>query len=292
MKPDCCIAPAHGAAASWRLALVVLIGLLLPVAHAAPLRIGGTGSGSVLMQRLAQEFQGAQPAAEIEVVMPPLSSGGGVRALAAGRLDIAVVGRPLKADEAALENVGQTIEYVRTPLALASSSAKAPNLSRRELADIYAGRTTRWRDGSPIRLILRSREESDTAVLRRLSPEMSAAIDASFERAGMPVADNDIDTMDLLVKTPGSLGPVTLGLARLDDRPLSLIALDGVEPDPKNLASGRYPLLKPLYLIIGANPSPEARRFLAFIHGEKVKRVLLDAGFQPQSQWPPAPASR
>jgi phosphate transport system substrate-binding protein len=292
MKTHCCSAPAPASAASWRLWSALLIGLLLPAAHAAPLLIGGTGSGSVLMQRLAQEFQSAHPDAQIQVVMPPLSSGGGVRALAAGRLDLAVVGRPLNAEESALGNLGQTIEFVRTPLALASSTAKTTNLSRKELADIYAGRNTRWRDGSPIRLILRSREESDTAMLRRLSPEMSAAIDASFSRAGLPIADNDVDAIDLVAKTPDSLGPVALGLARLDGRPLRLIALDGVEPETKNLANSKYPALKAIYLVLGANPSAAARQFLAFVHGDRARRVLLDAGFLPQSQWPPVPANR
>ncbi|MGB0129565.1 MAG: substrate-binding domain-containing protein [Rhodocyclaceae bacterium] len=276
----------------WPLGALVWLGLSLPACGAETVRIGGTGAGSVVMQRLAQEYRRAQPDAEIEVAMPPLSSGGGIRALAAGRLDLAVSGRPLKAEEAPMPGLGAAIEFARTPLAMASSGSAAADLSRKELADIYAGRTTQWRDGSPIRLILRSREESDTAALRKLSPEMSAAVDASYERTGLPTADNDLETMDLVVKIPGSLGPVTLGMARLDGRPIKLLSLDGVTPSAKNLESSKYPALKSLYLIVGAKPSPQTERFLAFLHGDKARRFLVEAGLLPVSKWPPDRASR
>lgn len=294
MKPGDRLSLMPRVSAIWRLGapILILFGLLIPAAHAEPVRIGGTGAGSVLMQRLAQEYQRVQPDARVEVVMPPLSSGGGVRALAAGRLDLAVIGRPLKAEESASGNLGPAKEFVGTPLALASSAANAANLTQKELADIYAGRTTKWRDGSSIRLVLRSREESDNAVLRRLSPEISAAIDASFDRTGMPIADNDLDAIDLIAKTPGSLGPVTLGLARLDGRPLHLIALDGVAPDTRNLAAGKYPALKSIYLVTGTKPAPRTDKFIAFLHGDKVRQMLLDAGFLPQSQWPATRPSR
>lgn len=267
-------------------ALLLSLSLLIPAtADAEAVRVGGTGSGSVLMQRLAQAYQQSHPGNEVIVIMPPLSSGGGVRALSAGKIDLAVVGRPLKAEEAAMPTLGQAFEYVKTPLVFASSMAEKPALTHKQLVDIYAGRLVKWPDGSPIRLVLRSKSESDTLVMRSMSRDMSAAIDASYERPGMVTADNDIDTVNLLVKTPGSLGPTTLGLLRLDGRNLNVLRLDGVDASVGTMASGRYPWVKSMHLVAAAAPAAEVLNFLAFLHSDEARRLLDEADFALVSKW-------
>jgi phosphate transport system substrate-binding protein len=252
-------------------------------AFAEPVRIGGTGSGSVLMERLAQEYQRRQPGAEVTIVMPPLSSGGGLRALSAGKLDIAVVGRALKPDEASMPGVGKSYEYARTPLLMASSRDTAKAVSLKELADIYSGHTVSWPDGSPIRLILRSKSESDVAIMRAASPEMNAAVDESYARKGMAVAENDIDTIDLIARTPGSLGPTTLGLLTLDGRRLSILALNGVQPTLAAMAAGKYPWVKSIHLAHAGSSTPETQEFLAFLRSDDARRLLAKLEFRSEA---------
>src|SRR5207247_1792448 len=70
--------------------LVLLYGLLMPsAAGAEKLTLGGTGSGLGTMQLLAEGFRQADPQFSL-VVVPNLGSGGGLKALAAGALDLAV----------------------------------------------------------------------------------------------------------------------------------------------------------------------------------------------------------
>lgn len=273
----------------WLGALLILgLSLIATASRAEPLRIGGNGAGSALMERLAQEYKRVEPAAEVRVIMPPLGSGGGLRALSAGEVDIAVVGRALKPDEAALRGVGRGFEYVKTPFVIASNSPKVSDLSLAQLAQIYAGHVVRWPDGSSIRLILRSKFESDTVLMRDFSAEMSAAVDASYERKGMTIADNDIDALDLLAKTPNALGPTTLGLVRIDGRPLTPLRIDGIEPTVKAMSSGAYRWTKSVYLVTASALTPQARKFLAFLHSDRARRLLAAIGQLPVSTWPPA----
>lgn len=123
----------------WGSALVFLCLLWIPpAADAEPVRVGGTGSGSVLMQRLSQVYQQTDPSAKVIVIMPPLSSGGSIRALSAGKIDLAIVGRPLKAEEAAMPGLGRAFEYVRTPLVFASSTTQSTALTHKLLRREYA----------------------------------------------------------------------------------------------------------------------------------------------------------
>lgn len=277
----------------WAAALLLLSFLGIAVASdSEPVRVGGTGSGSVLMQRLAQEYQKVHPGANVTVIMPPLSSGGGIRALSAGKVDLAIVGRPLKAEEATMPGLGRLFEYVRTPLVFASSGTQGATLTQKQLADIYSGRVVNWPDGSPIRLVLRSKAESDTLVMRAMSAEMNAAIDASYRREGMLVADNDVDTFNLLVKTTGSLGPTTLGMLRLDGRRLTVARLDGIDASVKTMTSGRYPCVKSMHLLPAAAPRASVLEFLAFLHSDKARRFLEEAEFAVVSTWKPAVSAK
>jgi phosphate transport system substrate-binding protein len=272
--------------------LILGLSLIATASQGEPLRIGGTGSGSALMERLAQEYKRLDPAAEVRVIMPPLGSGGGLRALSAGEIDIAVVGRALKPEEAALPGLGRGFEYAKTPFVIATNSPKVSELSLGQLAQIYAGHVVRWPDGSPIRLILRSKSESDTALMRGFSAELSASIDASYERKGMTIADNDVDAVDLLVKTPNALGPTTLGLLRIDGRPLTALRIDGVEPTVKAMSSGAYRWAKSIHVVTASALTPQAQKFLTFLHSDRARRLLAGIDQLPVSTWTPAANDR
>lgn len=107
-----------------------------------PLRVGGTGSSTPLLKELADVFAvSGGPRLEIE---PRLGSRGGVRAVAAGVLDLAIIGRPLIAGEVA-ERL-RDVPVLRTPLALVTSHPAPPSVRRADVPRlsaswIRAGRT-------------------------------------------------------------------------------------------------------------------------------------------------------
>lgn len=247
--------------------LAMLLALLacapLPV-WADALKIGGTGSGTALLRFLAAEYSEAHPEEQIEVLPFSLGTGGGARALAAGKIDLAVLGRPLKDDEK--QDCFRVTAWARTPLVLATSDGElAAGLSVPLLVDIIRMRRTTWDDGSRIRLILRIPQETDTMLLANLSPELKRTLDVYLSSPGAMVADTDVDAVDLLARTPGSLGTTTLGLIALRGSQVTPLPFAGVTPSLKALADGSYPLAKELYLLAGDKPPPQLVRFMAWL---------------------------
>ncbi|MCP5267762.1 MAG: substrate-binding domain-containing protein [Zoogloeaceae bacterium] len=253
--------------------------LSVPIQATETLRIGGTGSGTALLKLLTKEYLQQYPERRIELILPTLGSSGGLRALAAGKIDIAISGRPPRADEGQFK----TLPFARTPLLFASDPARnASDFSLADIADIYAGRRTDWPDGSPIRLVLRSAFESDTITLRQTSKEMDAAMTQALQNRAGPIGENDLDTVALIGKLPGALGPTTLGLIRVLDTRLSIHSIHGVPPTVENMLAGRYPLSKRLYLNTRQQQDLATTDFIAFLNSPRMRERLLQLGHAPE----------
>jgi phosphate transport system substrate-binding protein len=267
---------------------MVLAGIMLAPASAAAqetIRVGGTGAALGLVERIAADYQRRQSGIKI-VVIPSLGSSGGIKAVAEGALDIALSSRPLT--DAERKRGVEARDLCRTPFVLAAGRpAHADGLTFPEVARIYRGEMTAWPDGERIRIVLRPASESDTAIIRGLSPVLAAAVDDAMKREGMLTALTDQENADLLEKTPGAVG--FLGLAQLitEDRRLHILALDGRRPAEKGVVNRSYPHMKPLYLVTGERLSPAAARFLLFIDSPDGRRILEAAGSVPASSHRP-----
>ena len=243
-----------------QIAALVLMSLLAPLsATAETITLGGVGSMTPIVKLLGSEYAKKNSGIEVYVIDPPMGSSGGLRALAAGKIDIALSARTSKADEA-----GQAKPWLQTPLVLATSS-KSKGLTRAQVAEIYGGRKTTWDDNKPIRLILRGEQETETKVLRSLSPEVDAAVADALKRTGLPIAENDLDAVEALTRISGSLGTTNLGLVKVSGARLTVLALDGVQPSIKTVEDGSYRLIRQFYLVT-TNPSPSAAAFVAWLN--------------------------
>jgi phosphate transport system substrate-binding protein len=272
----------------WRRAGAVLTACVWFALLAAPvlaqtLRVGGTGSSAPLMALLFDEFRRQTPDAALDQVSPPLGSGGAIKALAGGRLDLALIARPLKPEEA--RTVGRSLPLASTALVLATKDERRTQGFRRdELAAVYAGRLTAWDDGKPIRLVLRASTESDTLLLKSMSPEMAAAVEAAGQRPGMAMGQDDLDTAQLLLAAPGSLGPTTMGLLTTQKLRLQALPIDGIAPTLGNLESGRYPWSKTITLVLAAKPAPLAEKFATFVGSEAAASILRRHDYLPATK--------
>lgn len=248
-------------------------------AAADGVRINGTGAALGGLEAVAEAYMKAHPGSRVSILRPALGGGGSVKALQAGALDLAVSARPLKEAERAQGLVAQ--EYAKAPLviAVAKNNQRIAGLTLAELADIYAGRTRTWRDGSPLRLILRQPSDADILLLRAVSPEMDAAVALALARKGMVTAMTDQESAELLEKTPGAIGTSSLALIIAEKRALRPLPLNGVEPSLQAFVDGRYPYAKTLYLVMGAHPSEEARRFAVFLNSPAGCTILRRNGY-------------
>ena len=268
----------------FRAIVLFLAGLIF--AHAASagltapadnkLRIGGTGCAIASMHILGKAFTKTHPDVTV-VIAPSLGSGGGIKALLAGAIDLAISGRNLKPTEHAQGVLAS--EYARTPFVFAVSSRNSvAAITTSELVRIYSGDSTLWPDGKKLRLILRPAEESDTDIVKSMSPEMNQAVTIALAREGMIMATTDQDSADNMEKIPGAIGTTTLAQIISEQRALKPLTLNGVIPNLDRLAEGKYSYFKTLFMVSSPKPNPLTKAFIAFVRSAAGRQILARNG--------------
>lgn len=261
----------------WARVSFVLVALSAAAAvQAQEIKLGGTGASLGTMQLLAQAYAKTRPDAKI-VVLPSMGSGGGIKAVLAGAIQIGVSSRPLS--EAESKAGATAVEYGRTPFVFTTAASnKVDGITTQDLVDFYAGKVDAWPDGSKLRLVLRPIGDSDSETIKAMSPAMLEAKSAAEQRKGMVFTVTDQETASAIERTSGALGPATLALLISEKRPLKALALDGVVPSAQTLANGSYPLSKQLFIVAGPKTPPEAQAFIAYVQSSAGREILKQTG--------------
>jgi phosphate transport system substrate-binding protein len=259
---------------------LLLIGVQIifspPVSAAETLKIGGTGTSLGSMNLLAAAFEKAYPDIKV-MVLPSLGSSGGISAVAKGALDIGVSARAFTSEELSLGL--QAIEFARTPLVPVTSAGMSfPGLSSGEIIKIFRGEMLVWPDGTRIRPVLRPADESVTLTLRKMSPEMSDAVDVALKRQGMLMALTDQEAAEMIENIPGSFGFSTLAQIISEKRCVKVLAYNGVLPDIHSLSDRSYLFFKVLYFVIQKEPSEPVRQFIDFARSDEGRKILEESG--------------
>ena len=267
---------------AWFSAAMLCLCGALPAIAAEAVLVGGTGSGSRLLQALADEYHKSAPTAQVIVVDPPLGSGAAIKGLKTGKLQVAVSARRLEGEEKQWDLV--EIEFARTPFVFASRDGeRSGGFSLVQLADVYAGRWGAWDNGAPIRLILRPDFDADTIAIRAMSPRLGQAVTQALARQGMVTASSDMEALKMIEEIPGSLGPTTLGLVRLLNSGVHVFPIDGRTPSAKALAERSYPWFKTLYLVIRKQPGADVQAFVDFLRSRQAGDFLARSEHLPVS---------
>jgi phosphate transport system substrate-binding protein len=240
------------------------------------IRINGSGTCVEMMKPLIAAYGKTHRGTSFNMEKP-LGSSGAIRALLDGALDIAVVSRSLKPKEIA--RGGKLRRFGKTPFVIiAEKTVPVKNISSGELEDIYAGKTGKWSNGETIRIIMRPREETDTRILKGLSPGMEEAMTKAQQRRGVRIAVTDPESIDAVSGTMGSIGASTLAHVLISKLPLQILDLNGVKPSRKTLADGTYPLAKDIIFVTTAKLPDAAAKFLEFVYSGKGRSIAEQYG--------------
>ncbi|UVW29280.1 PstS family phosphate ABC transporter substrate-binding protein [Massilia sp. H6] len=255
-------------------------GLVSIGVHAADeskqLLVGGTGSALCTMQKLADGFEKANPEIQVKVLQS-LGSGGGIKALMAGRLTVSVSSRPLTESEILNGLLSQ--EIARTPFVFAvHSKTPASNMTLGQVAAMYAGKTKTWSDGTTVRPVLRPISDIDTDTVRKMSAELDQAIQSAHQREGKNIAITDTDAADELERIPGSIGTSALALIACEERRVKVLKVNGIEPNKLNLVNIQYPHMKSIYLIVNKNAPSIAQKFVKYINSTAGSKIIMSNG--------------
>jgi phosphate transport system substrate-binding protein len=260
-----------------RLLTAAMLFLSMPgLGLADTIKIGGTGGAIGTMNLLGEAFSKVHSQAKA-ILVPGLGSGGGRKALMGGAIDIAVTSLAGK-DSEKLDGAVAAL-YGRTPFVFATSKKNpVSDLTTQAIVDIWSLKRTTWPDGSRLRLILRPATDTDTALLKSISPAMAEAVKSALAREGMKSALSDSDSADALETIEGALGTSSLALIISEKRSLKALAVNGVTPGPRTIADGTYPYFKSMYLLTGLKPSQATQEFVSFVRSVRGREILGQLG--------------
>lgn len=254
---------------------LIFAGTLWAGGKAEIIKIGGTGCALGGIKAVAQAFEKKHPEIKIKV-LPSLGSGGSIKAVLSGAVDLALSARQLT--DAERREGAYIVEYAKTPFAFVTAeSTEAVPLSLQQAAAIYRGDKQRWPDGTPIRVVLRPETDSDMLFLKGMSPDMEKAVLHALQQEGMIMASTDQDNATLIGSIKGAFGACTLAQIQSEKRRLRPLALDGATPSVANLANGTYPYSKTLFAVTW-HSSLATYRFLRYLQSPEGRAILTRTG--------------
>jgi phosphate transport system substrate-binding protein len=270
------------------LAAVVVAGLVAAQCGApateAPSGAGPSGQISVagsttvqpLAEKLAEAFSAGNPGVSIDV-----QGGGssvGVKSAGQGVADVGMASREVKEEELKEYPDLKVFTIARDGIAIvAHPDVPLAGLSKDQVRDIFGGKIKSWSEvGGPDKMIV------------VVSREEGSGTRAAFEELVMGKDTLIVDTAILhpsngavrtaVSTTPDSIGYLSFGYL---DRSVKALTVDGVEPSEANVASDKYPVVRPLNMLTGGEPSGAVKAWLDFILGDEGQKIVKEEGYIP-----------
>ena len=258
------------------LALTLIAGVLFASPSLAKtLNWAGCGiTKKAFMTVLADAFE-KKTGHEIE-----LRGGGatrGIQATATGETHFGGSCRPAMAGDP-LEDV-RMVQVAWDALAVITHpSNPVENISGEQLQQVFEGKINNWKAlGGPDQFILvgyRSKELSGVGYsFRELGFRESTGAGQFTKGIGRASSG----PLELAVESLPNAIAVT-GVSSARKRDVKLLEVDGIQPSPDNIATGRYPFYRPLYLTVPRNPAPEVKQFVDFALSQEGQRIIREEG--------------
>jgi phosphate binding protein len=207
-----------------------------------------------------------------------VQSGGstaGIKAALDGTADIGMSSRELHPAETT--GLVQTV-VARDGIAVivhASNPVRALTLA--QLRDVYSGRIRNWRE-------LGGRAKSITVITREDGSGTRDAFEAFVMDADHEIASSALVTAysgglrKMVAQDPAAIGYVTF--SQLNEH-VAALAIDGVAPSEKSIASGVYRLQRPFVFLTSGPPRGATRAFIDFVLSPAGQQLARDAGLAP-----------
>lgn len=241
------------------------------------LTLSGSSTVAPLATEMAKRFEDQCPAVRIDVQTG--GSGKGIADVRMAVADIAMTSRPLAADE---------VDLIAHPIAadgvglIVHQSNPIKELAADQVIQIYTDEINNWKD-------VGGRDQEITVVHKA---EGRATLEVFLKHFGIdnPKVKGDVivgeneHAVKTVAGTEGAIGYVSIGTAEADIElgvSIRLLPLDGVEASTANVASGAFPMSRPLNLVTSHSPSPLATAFIRFCQSNNAHDLVKSQYFVP-----------
>ena len=236
------------------------------------LTLAGSTSMEKVCEALMESFMEEYP--DVTVTTEYTGSGAGIESVIAGTVNIGNSSRNLKSgekDKGAVENI-IAIDGIAV---ITDKSNKVTDLTAEQLASIYTGEITNWKDlgGSDSAIVVVGRENGSGtrgAFEELLKIQEKCKYAQELDSTGAVLAK--------VAATPGAIGYVSLDV--VDDTVIAL-PLDGVEPTEENIKAGSYFLSRPFVMATMGEVSEQSEAVVAlfdWLKSDEGKEVIKSVG--------------
>ena len=263
------------------IAVLVSLMMVLTAGVVAAETLTVTGSSTVLpiAQKAAEVYMENNPG--VNITVRGGGSGNGIAALIDNATDIADASRFIKPGELqnAMDNDIYPVPHrvAKDGIAVVINPANSvDNLSLEDIKEIYTGKVTNWNElgGDNEEIVVVSRDSSSGTfeVFGEIALEGARVAPSALKQASNGAVAS------VVAETEGAIGYVGLGYLSDD---LKAVKVNGTKPSNKTVASGQFPIARPLFMFTDGWPEGLTNKFISFILSEKGQEIAGEQGYVP-----------
>jgi phosphate transport system substrate-binding protein len=264
----------------------LLIVLLLTAACAKEpqtVRIDGSPGVMPLVNALVADFKTRDPSVTV-AMGTGLPAAARVDSVASGAIDVGMASHGIVVEDIVKRGLAVHV-IAQTPVVFAvNASVPLEQITRAQVCDILAGRTTNWRQlgGPDLAIAAKTRPvgevDADVAIagvecLRGYTPGPKVEVIARPDTMAMSLSAN-----------AGAFGMTTTTMVDQSGGKMKALALDSVAPTAANVVAGSYTMTRLSYLVTKATPPAAVAKLLDYIASAEGAKIILANGAVPAAK--------
>ena len=262
------------------LAVVLLASIAIGCIHGEEKTLDVAGSTTVapLGEEWARLFMEKNP--DVKVYVASTGSGAGIKAAGGGEVDIGMSSRDVKPEEFETYPGIAPVVVAKDAMAIVVHPNNPVNdLTTGQIAKIFAGEITNWNE-------VGGTDATITVVTREVGSGTRGVFEEIVMKDDTPIYGGALvqeSTGKIRAYVAGdvlSIGYISLG--RVDET-VKALRVAGVECTVENVAAGRYPIARSLYLITMGEPDELERGFLDFVLSPEGQKVVDELDYIPMT---------
>ncbi len=267
-----------------------LVGLVMAQSDGAgenKLVLDGSTTVGPIAKAFAEHYMSLHP--DVNVTVSESGSGNGAKSLVNGACDIANMSRFMKDKEfkAAVDKGIFPVAHVVAMDGIAvcvhpSNPVSVKGLSSDEVKNVYLGKITNWKElGGPDREIVVISRDTNSGTFDTFK---NLVMHKEAEADGVERVNSNGMMRRRIKSTSAAIGYLGLGYV---DEEVKAIEVDGVYPDKGTVASGQYPVARPLFMFTNGYPKlgSHLHAFVTMHYTKKGQEIIESIGFVPLTKY-------
>lgn len=247
--------------------------------------VDGSTTVGPIAKAFAEHYMAQNPGVRMSV--SESGSGNGAKGLINGTCDVADMSRFMKNTEfkAAVEGGVMPVAHVVALDGIAvivHPANPVKGLTVEQVRDIYMGKIGNWRQvGGPNREIVVISRDTNSGTYETFE---SLVMNKQKMAAGTEYVGSNGQTRARVQTTPQAVGYVGLGFV---DNTVKGLEINGIAPSPAVVATGRYPIARPLFMFTDGYPKlgSHLHSFVTLYLTPKGQDIIESIGFVPVTNY-------